>query len=197
MVSNSSEVGKCEKENDFTNCIPEKLMKALHQCIECGKCVGTCTAARVSDFNSREIVQKVLDKDESVLTDENLWKCFLCHYCWMVCPKKDMDLPELIFRLREISIEKGYAPKKLSKLTHWLDRFFKNGKIAGPNFVSTERVENLKEVAKEQDVEVLAEYVKKLDANPDNEEVDKQEKDEEKTSSENKRDKTKQSEENI
>ncbi|MHA1340149.1 MAG: 4Fe-4S dicluster domain-containing protein [Promethearchaeota archaeon] len=159
--------------NKFTECIPPKLMRSLKQCIECGKCVGICTAARVSDFNSREIVKKVLEGDESVLSDENLWKCFLCHYCWMVCPKEDMDLPELIFRLREISIERGYAPDKLSSLTHWLSRFFENGKIAGPNKVSKQRIENIRNIAKISGVFVLEQRVKRLAEKKNNENNDK------------------------
>lgn len=162
MKSESSGDKSCEFEEDFTRCIPEELFKALNQCIECGKCVGTCTAARVSDFNSREIVQKVLEHDESVLKDESLWECFLCHYCWMICPKENMDLPALIFRLREISIEKGYAPEKLEGLTQWLDDFFKRGKIAGPNQVSEERVGNLRTLGEDSGVNVLRDHVENL-----------------------------------
>lgn len=162
LKSGSTGNKTCEDEEDFTKCIPDEILNTLNQCIECGKCVGTCPAARVSDFNSREIVKKVLEKDESVLQDESLWECFLCHYCWMICPKKDMDLPELIFRLREISIEKGYAPEKLESLTHWLDDFFKRGKIAGPNEVSSNRVDNLKDIGENSGVNVLRGHVEQL-----------------------------------
>jgi len=149
------------REN-FTKRIPNKIIMALKQCIECGKCVGICTAARISNFNSREIVKKVLEQNESVLNDDELWKCFLCHYCWMVCPKEDMDLPELILRLRELSIEKGYAPKKLNSLIQWLHRFFKDGKIAGPNKVSKQRIEDIKKIAETSGVLILEDRVKNL-----------------------------------
>ncbi|MHA1869544.1 MAG: 4Fe-4S dicluster domain-containing protein, partial [Promethearchaeota archaeon] len=104
-IESEDECPTCQKTEDFVSCIPERLQNAMTQCIECGKCVGSCTAARVSDFNPRTIVRKVLEHDESVLSDETLWMCFLCHQCWMVCPREDMDLPDLIFRLREISID--------------------------------------------------------------------------------------------
>lgn len=162
MNIDSCDESKFEKDDDFTQYIPQKLMKALTQCIECGKCVGICTAARVSNFNSRKIVKMVLEHNADVLKDENLWKCFLCHYCWMVCPKKDMDLPELIFRLREISIQLGYAPEKLKSLTDWLEKYFEKGKIAGPNQVSNERLQEIKKVAETSGVNTLKEYVEKL-----------------------------------
>ena len=36
-------------------------------CNSCGKCVGACPASRVSKFNVRKIIQKVLRGDKSVL----------------------------------------------------------------------------------------------------------------------------------
>ena len=157
------ELDNCEDSNDYTKCLPPELWGALSQCMECGKCVGTCPAARISDFNPRALVKKVLNKDETVLIEDTLWKCFLCHQCWMICPKEDMNLPDLIFRLREISIQKGYAPSQLKSLTKWLDQFYKTGKIAGPNKVAEGRVENIKEISKKSNLEVLRDYLKKLE----------------------------------
>jgi heterodisulfide reductase subunit C len=125
--------------------------------------VGSCTAARVSDFNPRIIVAKVIDKDESILSDEMLWKCFLCHQCAMLCPKKDMDLPDLIYRLRQIAIQKGIAPTSLKKLDNWLNRFFDSGKIAGPNHVNEKRTEQLKKIAKSSGVTVYMKCIEELD----------------------------------
>ncbi|MBN2157555.1 MAG: 4Fe-4S dicluster domain-containing protein [Candidatus Lokiarchaeota archaeon] len=162
--TNTSDIPKLDQKiDDFTQNLPESLRNALYQCISCGKCVAACTAARVSDFNSRLIVAKVIDKDESVLTDEMLWKCFLCHQCAMLCPKKDMDLPDLIYRLRQISIQKGVAPLSLKKLDNWLYRFFESGKIAGPNSVSEERTERLKKVAEISGVNVYKQCIEELE----------------------------------
>lgn len=152
-----------QEDDDFTQNLPESLRNVLYQCITCGKCVGSCTAARVSDFNPRLIVAKVIDKDESVLTDEMLWKCFLCHQCAMLCPKKDMDLPDLIYRLRQIAIQKGIAPTPLKNLNNWLYRFFDSGKIAGPNHVSEERADRLKKVAETSGVNVYKKCIEELE----------------------------------
>jgi hypothetical protein len=73
-----------------------------------------------------------------------------------------MDLPELIFRLREISIQLGYAPEKLKSLTDWLDKFFEKGKIAGPNQVSDNRIKDIKEIAEKSGVNSLKEYISQL-----------------------------------
>lgn len=164
MKSNSrnDNIANSEENSDFTQKIPEKLRNALYQCINCGKCVSNCTAARVSDFNPRLIVAKVIDKDNTVLTDEMLWKCFLCHQCAMLCPEKDMDLPDLIYRLRQIAIQKGIAPIQLKKLDNWLYRFFKSGKIAGPNSVSEERTERLKSVAETSGVNAYKKCIEEM-----------------------------------
>ena len=154
---------KSVEKADFTQNLPESLRNALHQCITCGKCVGSCTAARVSDFNPRIIVSRVLDKDESILSDEILWKCFLCHQCAMVCPKKDMDLPDLIYRLRQIAIQKGIAPLGLKKLDNWLYRYFDSGKIAGPNHVSEKRAERLKSVAETSGVNIYKKCIEEIE----------------------------------
>ena len=51
--------------------------KNIIQCISCGKCVGDCPASKVSNFNIRKIIGKVLRGDKSVLKDSDIWYCFL------------------------------------------------------------------------------------------------------------------------
>jgi hypothetical protein len=80
----------------------------------------------------------------------------------MVCPKVEMDLPRLILLLREISIQKEYAPVKLKVLTNWLDKFYTHGKIAGPNTVSETRRKQIRSIGKKSGVELLKKYLTKL-----------------------------------
>ena len=149
--------------SDFTESISKELNSALKQCIECGKCVGSCTASRVAaDYSMRKIIKKVIEKDESVLRDEMIWMCFLCGQCEMICPKKDMNLPRLIQKLREIAIQKGYAPSKLIILTDWLDKFFSRGKIAGPNQISSDHLKKIKEVGEKSGVNTLRKFIEDL-----------------------------------
>jgi len=63
------------------------------QCIACGKCVGDCPASKVSNFNSRKIIKKVLRGDKCVLKDSDIWHCYLCERCKRVCPKENINIP--------------------------------------------------------------------------------------------------------
>ena len=101
------------------------------QCISCGKCVGDCPAAKVSTFNSRKIIQKVLRGDQSVLKDSDIWHCYLCERCKRVCPKENINIPLLIINLRNESFKRGYGPKynDLRKYVEMSERFLTKGTV--------------------------------------------------------------------
>ena len=75
----------------------------------------------------------------------------------------EMDLPDLIYRLRQIAIQKGIAPTPLKKLNNWLYRFFDSGKIAGPNHVSEERTDRLKKLAETSGVNVYKKCIEEIE----------------------------------
>jgi len=101
------------------------------QCISCGKCVGDCPAAKVSTFNSRKIIQKVLRGDKSVLKDSDIWHCYLCERCKRVCPKENINIPLLIINLRNESFKRGYGPRynDLRKYVEMSERFLTKGTV--------------------------------------------------------------------
>jgi heterodisulfide reductase subunit C len=103
--------------------------KNIIQCIACGKCVGDCPASKVSNFNSRKIIQKVLRGDKSVLKDSDIWHCYLCERCKRVCPKENINIPLLIINLRNESFKKGYGPRynDLRKYVEMSERFLTQG----------------------------------------------------------------------
>lgn len=105
--------------------------KNIVQCISCGKCVGECPAARISDFNPRKIVEKVLRGDKSVLKDSDIWYCFLCEKCKRICPKEGINIPLLIINLRNESFKKGYGPRynDLRKYVEMAERFLTEGVV--------------------------------------------------------------------
>lgn len=105
--------------------------KNIIQCISCGKCVGDCPAAKVSNFNSRKIIKKVLRGDKSVLKDSDIWYCYLCERCKRVCPKENINIPLLIINLRNESFKKGYGPKynDLRKYVEMSERFLTQGTV--------------------------------------------------------------------
>ena len=105
--------------------------KNIIQCISCGKCVGDCPAAKVSTFNSRKIIQKVLRGDQSVLKDSDIWHCYLCERCKRVCPKENINIPMLIINLRNESFKRGYGPRytDLRKYVEMSERFLTKGTV--------------------------------------------------------------------
>ncbi|MFX0057764.1 MAG: 4Fe-4S dicluster domain-containing protein [Candidatus Hodarchaeota archaeon] len=125
--------------------------KNIIQCINCGKCVGDCPAAKVSNFNSRKIIQKVLQGDKSVLKDSDIWHCYLCERCKRVCPKDNINIPLLIINLRNESFKKGFGPKynDLRKYVEMSERFLTSGIVveeALGEVLPQERIKELNEI---------------------------------------------------
>jgi heterodisulfide reductase subunit C len=116
---------------DFYNSLIEDVEenKNIIQCISCGKCVGDCPAAKVSNFNSRKIILKVLKGDKSVLKDSDIWYCYLCERCKRVCPRDNINIPLLIINLRNESFKKGFGPRynDLRKYVEMAERFLTQG----------------------------------------------------------------------
>lgn len=120
-------------------------------CISCGKCVGDCPAAKVSDFNIRKIIQKVLRGDKSVLRDSDIWYCYLCERCKRVCPRENINIPMLIINLRNESFKKGYGPKynDLRKYVEMAERFLTSGVVLEEPLgekLSEQRINELNEI---------------------------------------------------
>ncbi len=123
----------------------------IRQCIECGKCIGECPASKISDFNIRRIIRKVLRGDKSVLKDPDIWYCFLCERCKRVCPKKGVNIPLLILNLRNESFKKGYGPRynDLTKYVEMAEKFLTNGTVLEDPLdgsLPNRRIEELNEI---------------------------------------------------
>ena len=105
--------------------------KNIIECISCGKCVGDCPAAKISNFNIRKIISKVLRGDKSVLKDSDIWYCYLCEKCRRVCPRDGINIPLLIINLRNESFKKGFGPKynDLMKYVEMSERFLTSGVV--------------------------------------------------------------------
>ena len=125
--------------------------KNLMQCIYCGKCVGECPATKISNFNIRKIIRKVLKGDKSVLKDSDIWYCFLCERCKRVCPKEGINIPLLIINLRNESFKKGYGPRynDLRKYVEMAERFLTNGTVLDDPLgvkLPSDRIDELNEI---------------------------------------------------
>ena len=125
--------------------------KNVLQCISCGKCVGDCPASKISNFNIRKIIEKILRGDKSVLKDSDIWYCFLCERCKRVCPKEGINIPLLILNLRNESFKRGYGPRynDLRKYVEMAERFLTNGtviEIPLDHQLSQKRIDELNEI---------------------------------------------------
>ena len=121
------------------------------QCVSCGKCVGDCPAAKVSNFNIRKIIRKVLRGDRSILKDSDIWMCFLCERCRRVCPKDNINIPLLIINLRNESFKKGFGPRynDLRKYVEMSERFLTTGVVVEEPLgeqLPQERIDELNEI---------------------------------------------------
>lgn len=105
--------------NDVKNSKDEGVLK----CVQCGMCTSTCPAARHSDYNPREIIERVLDGDETILEDDNIWNCFYCYTCHSVCPVGN-SVCEVNQILKQITIENGKGYDKLYEYLGFADSYF-------------------------------------------------------------------------
>jgi len=98
----------------------------LFKCIQCGMCASLCPGARYSDYNPREMVKRVLDGDESVVSDDNIWNCFYCYTCHSVCPANN-SASVVNQILRQMAINGGKQTERLSAFLTYGDSFLEIG----------------------------------------------------------------------
>ena len=93
------------------------------KCVQCGMCTATCPAARHSDYNPRDIIERVLEGDEAIIDDDNIWNCFYCYTCHSVCPVGN-SVCEVNQILKQIAIESGKGYDKLYEYLGFADSYF-------------------------------------------------------------------------
>ena len=93
------------------------------KCVQCGMCTSTCPAARHSDYNPREIIERVLDGDLSIIEDDNIWNCFYCYTCHSVCPVGN-SVCEVNQILKQIAVENEVGYEKLYEYLGFADSYF-------------------------------------------------------------------------
>ena len=104
---------------DVKNSKDEGVLK----CVQCGMCTSTCPAARHSSYNPRDIMEHVLEGDESILEDDNIWNGFYCYTCHSVCPVGN-SVCEVNQILKQIAIESEIGYDKLYEYLGFADSYF-------------------------------------------------------------------------
>ena len=88
----------------------EEIIKKtkVYNCLDCGKCTGSCPVARVNrEYSPRLTVESALfGFEEEILSSRELWSCLACYACEEKCPS-DVKYTEFIRLLREKAFERG------------------------------------------------------------------------------------------
>ncbi|MGN0094393.1 MAG: ferredoxin:CoB-CoM heterodisulfide reductase subunit HdrC [Methanobrevibacter sp.] len=106
----------------------------LLKCVQCGMCTSTCPGAQHSNYNPRDMIEKILKGETSIIDDEYLWYCFYCYTCHSTCPVGNSPC-QANQVLRQIKISRGEADAHLRPFLGFGYSFLNNG-IGGipPNF---------------------------------------------------------------
>ena len=105
--------------HDVKNSKEEGVLK----CVQCGMCTSTCPAARHSDYNPRDVIERVLEGDTSLLADDLIWNCFYCYTCHSVCPVGN-SVCEVNQILKQIAISNEMCYDKLYEYMGFADSYF-------------------------------------------------------------------------
>ena len=86
------------------------------KCVQCGMCTSTCPAAMHSDYNPRDIIERVLEGDLTILEDDCIWNCFYCYTCHSVCEVNQI--------LKQFAIKNEIGYDKLYEYMGFADSYF-------------------------------------------------------------------------
>lgn len=88
-----------------------RFMEGMHSCMSCGVCTAICPAAQFYEYDPRQIVMIVQNKDdeeiEELLRSETIWYCGQCMSCRPRCPRANTP-GYVIQALRTLSQKLGF-----------------------------------------------------------------------------------------
>ena len=115
--------------------------KLLENCVACGICTARCAVAAGTQYNPRQIMQKILvGAREKVLHSEQPWVCKTCHLCEDAC-QYGVKLADVFKVVRSLAIREGIIPTSFRKAARTI---FSDGwlmKDAYSDFIADERKE--------------------------------------------------------
>lgn len=81
------------------------------ECIQCGKCAGTCPLmqAGFAFFNKRVIQAILTGSKEMLLDDSSIWGCQSCNRCTEICPRQVKPF-EIILAMRRVAVREFALP---------------------------------------------------------------------------------------
>jgi len=86
----------------------EEHMETLRECVQCGKCTGSCPSGRNTALRTRKLFQMALvDLREEIFNSPELWFCSTCYTCYERCPK-GVKTTDIIRTIRNLAAKEGH-----------------------------------------------------------------------------------------
>jgi len=86
--------------------------EAIHSCIQCGMCTGSCPTANKWDYPPRKAIAMVrAGLREELLSSNSMWFCASCYTCTVRCPR-DIKPADIMHALEILAIRSGLSTKR-------------------------------------------------------------------------------------
>ncbi len=117
-------------------------------CIQCGRCVGSCPAAKVSpSFNMRVINKRIQEGDEHLLIEGDIWDCFFCQACVDLCPRDNIDSFKTILILRDLALARGAGLEHLEKILPVMQGYLEKGVLTdGESWMDPQAIAEVRKI---------------------------------------------------
>jgi len=135
---------KTEKQGRLSPTVCDSLKEVLDdprcpggflECMQCATCTASCPAARIYDFNPRELMRQLYEGQlEEVLKGDRIWECGQCYTCMSRCPRGN-SVGTVITVLRHLSCLRGYGLKKIPYATVLMWNLYTKGYSLSPDLI--------------------------------------------------------------
>ena len=98
----------------------------LFRCVQCGMCTSVCPGAKYSNYNPRYMIEKVLEDDETIVEDKDIWNCFYCYTCHSVCTVGNSPC-EVNQIIKQIAIDNNKEDENLKQFASYGETFLDIG----------------------------------------------------------------------
>ena len=117
-------------------------------CIQCGRCVGSCPAAKVSPtFNMRLINKRIMEGDEHVIVEGDIWDCFYCQACVSLCPRDNIDSFKTIIILRDLALARGAGVGHMKRLLPVMRGYLEKGVLTdGESWMDPRAIDEVRKI---------------------------------------------------
>ena len=99
-------------EKDFLTQVMDRSGQSLLDCLQCGKCSGSCPIASETVGGPRRLIARILSGMKAqALRDPTWWYCVSCGSCASRCPV-EINMYEVSTTLCEMAEEEGIQPSE-------------------------------------------------------------------------------------